>query len=362
MRAQQDGSPSDLHTALNNRCTEVVVTESLTSGCLTIAAILSGFIVCLAIYRNARLRYAIHMYILSYAIIDLVMSLLVMPFTLGVLMKGEWISSDSACRFQGYAISVLGILTLFTMTLTAIDRYMVSTHQPNYLTFFKRKYVCAALAVCWLVSFAVPLPFTFDGNNFVLHPGYAVCREEVKRESYLRASILKLIVVVIPLVAIATCYCRAGANLQKTYVNAERWAQGERREKINSWKEEEGKTRLFAALILGTLIFWVPTSVCDIADVFTHKQCLPRSVYLLCTLLVNVSCCVKPLIIAHMDEDFAIEFKRILKLRKSRKVGVDSNVQGSKLEEDPKFMPETRKYYCKMEEDDFNIKTEESAV
>jgi len=63
-----------------------------------------------------------------------------------------------------------------------------------------------------------------------------------------------------------------------------------------------------------------------------------------------------------MDEDFAIEFKRILKLRKSRKVGVDSNVQGSKLEEDPKFMPETRKYYCKMEEDDFNIKTEESAV
>jgi len=212
------------------------------------------------------------------------------------------------------------------------------------------------------VSFAVPLSFTFDGNNFVLHPGYALCREEVKRESYLRASILKFIVVVIPLVAIATCYCRAGANLQKTYVNAERWAREERREKINSWKEEEGKTRLFAALILGTLLFWVPTSACDMADAFTHKQCLPRSVYLLCTLLVNVSCCVKPLIIAHMDEDFAIEFKRILKLRKSRKVGIDSNVEGSKLEEDPKFMPETRKYYCKMEEDEFNLKREESTV
>ncbi|XP_020619918.1 lipoyl synthase, mitochondrial-like [Orbicella faveolata] len=97
------------------------------------------------------------------------------------------------------------------------------------------------------------------------------------------------------------------------------------------------------------------------ADAFTYKQCLSRSVYLLCTLLVNVSCCVKPLIIAHMDEDFVIEFKRILKLRESRKVGIDSNVEGSKLEEDPKFMPETRKYYCKMEEGDFNIKTEESA-
>ena len=362
MRTQQDGLPSDLQTALHNRCAEAVVTESLTSGCLTIAGFLSSLIVCLAIYRNPRLRYAIHMYVLSYALIDLLMSLLVMPFTLGVLIKGEWISSNSACRFQGYTISVLGILTLLTMTLTAIDRYMASTYQANYLTFFKRKYVCAALAVCWLVSFAVPLSFTLDGNNFVLHPGYGVCREEVKNKSYLRASILKFIVVVLPLVAIATCYCRASANLQKTYKNAECWAQDERTGNINSWKEEESKTRLFAALILGTLLFWLPTYACDIADAFTHEQCLPRSVYLVCTLLVNVSCCVKLVIIAHMDEDFAIEFKRILKLRKSRKVGIDSTVEGSKLE-DPKFMPETRKYYrSKMKEDDYNIKTEESTV
>jgi len=121
------------------------------------------------------------------------------------------------------------------------------------------------------VSFAVPLSFTLDGSNFVLHPGYAVCREEVKKESYLRASISQPLHVVIPLVVIATCYCRASANQQKTYVNAERWAQEERKEKMR-----EGRTRLFAALILGTLLFWVPTSACDIADAFTLKQCLPQ--------------------------------------------------------------------------------------
>lgn len=360
MCAQKDGS-SDLQTALRDRCAEAVVTESLTSGCLTIAGFLSGLTVCLAIYRNARLRYTIHMYILSYAVIDLVRSLFVMPLTLGVLIKGEWISSTSACQFQGYAISVLGILTLLTMTWTAFDRYVASTRLAHYLTYFKRKYVCVALAVCWLVSFAVPLSFTLDGNNFVLHPGYSVCREEIKNESYLRASIFKIIVVVLPLVAIATCYCRASANLQKTYKNAKRWAQEGRMVNINSWKEEESKTRLFAALILGTLLFWVPSYACDIADAFIHEQCLPRSVYLLSTLFVNASCCVKPLIIANMDEDFAAEFKRILKLRKSRKV-VDINVEGSKLEEDPQFMPETRKYYCKMEDEDSNNKTEESAV
>lgn len=360
MCAQKDGS-SDLQTALRNRCAEVVVTETLTSGCLTIAGFLSGLTVCLAIYRNARLRNTIHMYILSYAVIDLAKSVFVMPFTLGVLIKGEWISSTSACQFQGYANSVLGVLTLFTMTLTAIDRYMASTRLAHYLTFFKRKYVCVALAVCWLVSFAVPLSLTLDGNNFAFHPGYSVCREQVKNDSYLGASIFKIIFVVIPLVAIATCYCRASVNLQKTFKNANRWAQEGRMVNINSSKEEDDRTRLFAALILGTLLFWVPSYACDIADAFTHEQCLPRSVYLVSTLLVNASCCVKPLIIANMDQDFAAEFKRILKLRKSRKV-IDINVGGNKLEEDPQFMPETRKYYCKMEEDDSNNKTEESLV
>ena len=93
-------------------------------------------------------------------------------------------------------------------------------------------------------------------------------------------------------------------------------------------------------------------------------QEIPASLknYLLCTLLINVSCCIKLLIIAQIDEDFAIEFKRILKLRKSRKVGIDSDAEGSKVDEDPKFMPETRKYYCKMEENEFNVKTEESTV
>ena len=122
-------------------------------------------------------------------------------------------------------------------------------------------------------------------------------------------------------------------------------------ENLNAWKDEENKTKLLAAFVLGTLFFWVPGYACDVADAFTNEKCLPRSIYLLSTFLFNVSHCVKPLIIAAIDGDFATEFKRILKFRKIRRV-VDVNVQGNKLGGDPKFMPETRKYYCQTEEDD----------
>ena len=362
MCSHENGN-SDLQTALRNRCTETVVTESIISGCLTIAGFVSGLMMCLAIYRNVRLRHTIHMYILSYAIIDLVKSSLVMPFTFGVLVKGEWISSASVCQFQGYVISVLGIVTVLTMTMTAIDRYVANTHLAQYLTFFKRKYVCGALAVSWLISVAVPLSFTITGSNFVFHPGYGISREEVKIDSYLKASILKIMFVILPFIAIATCFCRATVNMQKTYKAAKLRAQEGRMVNINAWREEESTTRLFAAFILGTVIFWIPNYVCDIVDAFTHVQeyCLPRSVYLLSTFFVNASCCMKPLIIAFMDEDFKMEFKIILKLRKTRKV-VDVNVKGNGKAEDPKLMPETRKYCCETKESEGEIKTDESTV
>ena len=125
-------------------------------------------------------------------------------------------------------------------------------------------------------------------------------------------------------------------------------------ENLNAWKDEENKTKLLAAFILGTLFFRVPGYVCDVADAFTNEKCLPRSIYLLSTFLFNVSHRVKPLIIAAIDGDFATEFKRILKFRKIRRV-VDVNVQGNKLGGDPKFMPVTRKYYCQTEDDDANL-------
>ena len=364
MCVHEDGA-SDLEAALRNRCTETIVTETIISGCLTIAGFASGLIMCLAIYRNPRLQHTIHMYILSYAIIDLIKSSFVMPFTFAVLIKGEWISSTSMCQFQGYFISIIGFVTIVTMTMTALDRYVANTHLAQYLTSFKRKYVCGALAVSWLISFAVPLSFTITGNHFVFHPGYSICREEVKNDNYLQASILKITFAVLPLAIIAACFCRATINIQKTYKTAKLRAEKGGMMHTNAWREEECTTRLFAAFILGNVAFWVPTYVCDLVDAFTHEYCLPRSVYLLSTFIANASCFAKSLVIAFMDEDFKMEFKRILKLRKTRRVA-DVNVERKSEAEDPKLMPETRKYYCETkesEEDDLKtVQTDESTV
>lgn len=353
-----------LRSALRKRCTETIVTESIIMGFLTAAGFVSSSLMCLTIFRNAKFRCAIHMYLLSYAMIDLLKSTLVMPFTFGVILKGEWISSGSVCQFQGYIVSVLDIATVFTMMLAAVDRYMANIHLAQYLTLFKRKHVYGALTVSWLISLAVPLSFAISGNDIYLHPGYGICREEVTNATYLKASILKIIFSVLPFITIAACFYGARVNMRRTYQSAKLRAKEGRMVNTNTWREQEATTRLFAALILGTVGFWVPSYICEMVDAFTHEYCLPRSVYFVSTLIANASCFTKPLIIASMNEEFLIEFKRMLKLRKSRRIVAFDQAGNEELDTRQKPIERrNKKYRCelKIPDDDVINRTESSA-
>ena len=364
MCAHED-TAKDLQTALRKRCTETVIAESIIMGCLNTAGFASSMLICLSIYGNVRLRSAVHMYILSYAIIDLLKSMFVMPFTFGVVIKGEWISTAPVCQFQGYVISGLDIATTLTITMTAIDRYVANSHLAQYVTLFKRKHVCGVLVVSWLISFAVPLSFTIKANDFVLHPGYGICRQVVTNASFLSASILKIIFSVLPFIIIVACFYSAKVNMQRTNKTTALRAKEGRMVNTTTWMEQEASTRLFAAFTLGILVFWVPSYVCDVVDAFTHEYYLPRSIYLLSTLIANASCFTKSLIVASMNEVFLIEFKRIFKLRTSRRV-VNFNIEANGEEEKgSKLMAQTRncrKYDCEMKESEDGVKGAESTA
>ena len=62
-------------------------------------------------------------------------------------------------------------------------------------------------------------------------------------------------------------------------------------ENLNAWKDEENKTKLLAAFILGTLFFWVPGYVCDVADAFVGPSLVPRPSLRETTSGLPILCC-----------------------------------------------------------------------
>lgn len=94
-------------------------------------AFLGNALVLWAVKRNPRLRTTPNYYITALALTDVLMSFLVMPLSLSVLIAGRWPYSEASCSYHGYTATTLGSASLFTLTLTSVNRYF-KVVRPNY--------------------------------------------------------------------------------------------------------------------------------------------------------------------------------------------------------------------------------------
>ena len=63
--------------------------------------------VCLAVYRNPRIRVTTHLYIVAQAVSDLFCAVGSMPFTVTTLVTGEWFFGKTVCEIQACIYYIL---------------------------------------------------------------------------------------------------------------------------------------------------------------------------------------------------------------------------------------------------------------
>ena len=136
-----------------------------------------NIIVCIAVYKNTRLRTTTNLYIIALAASDLMSGVLVMPFTLGVLITGEWVYGRVICNFQAYMAVFVVLVSPVTMGLTAFNRYMrICKSEQQYKRIFSPWKSRALLACAWiLVACYIPVPKLTGLQDYVFVPGYALC-------------------------------------------------------------------------------------------------------------------------------------------------------------------------------------------
>ena len=91
---------------------------------LNVLSLTGNILVCIAVYKNTRLRTTTNLYIIALAVSDLMSGVFVMPFAAGVLIKGEWVYGPVICDFQAYIALFVVYISPVTMGLTAFNRYM----------------------------------------------------------------------------------------------------------------------------------------------------------------------------------------------------------------------------------------------
>lgn len=170
-------------------------------------------LVCLAVCASRRLRCLTNCFIVSLAVTDLLLGLLVLPFSALLQLSDDWPLGPVFCNFYISMDVMLCTASILTLLVISVDRYLAVTMPLRYASLVLPWRVAVAMASVWTVSVAVSfLPIQMGWNTIngtVQNQGPSSperkCRFELNRPYVLTDSLLTFY---IPLMAMCWTYFR----------------------------------------------------------------------------------------------------------------------------------------------------------
>ena len=145
----------------DSRSLLAVMLHTVLLGIIFVLSSFGNLLVCLAFYKNRRLRSITNFYVLSLAVADLTVAIFAFPSVIVASGLRKWPFSDGSCQFSGFVTSYLFMVSLCILALTSINRYFCIVKPQRYSYFFNRKKTILSIFYVWIVMFIFYLTFYF---------------------------------------------------------------------------------------------------------------------------------------------------------------------------------------------------------
>ncbi|XP_050396062.1 5-hydroxytryptamine receptor 1 [Patella vulgata] len=129
--------------------------------CLIIGTVVGNSLVCIAVGIVKRLQSPSNLLIVSLAVSDLLVALLVMPFAMFLDIKGAWLMGDALCDVWTSLDVMLCTASILNLCMISVDRYFVITRPFQYAMKRTPKRMLLMIAVVWVSSGLISIPPAF---------------------------------------------------------------------------------------------------------------------------------------------------------------------------------------------------------
>lgn len=293
----------------------LVVAESTICLALNLTSLLGNTMLCLAVYRNPRLRSTTNLYIIALSIGDLICAVLEMPLTFWTLVIGKWDLGDGFCQVHGFVDVFSTYCPPATMALTALNRYIRIAKTNYYNKMFSPRRSKIWLFCVWFVLASYLLiarATNWQRYDFVV--GFAACSVEhytEQRKLIHYCLVVSLYFGVSFLVAMFSYYkvLKAIRRHKVEVVPSLYKASGKTQARVSVQEIKISKTISF--VLAGFFLCWIPMWSLSLTNRFSPNP-VPRIVPLLVTFFVFLSSSINPLIYAASNSGFRQEFRKML--------------------------------------------------
>ncbi|XP_074865856.1 histamine H2 receptor [Carettochelys insculpta] len=147
-------------------CTPQMVLVGIVLTVLIVVTICGNVVVCLAVSFNRRLRSLTNCFIVSLAITDLLLGLLVLPFSAIYELTCKWHFGSTLCNIYISLDVMLCTASILNLFMISLDRYYAITAPLRYTQLVTPLRVAVAMFLIWAVSLMVSfLPIHLGWNT-----------------------------------------------------------------------------------------------------------------------------------------------------------------------------------------------------
>ncbi|XP_048396817.1 D(3) dopamine receptor [Stegostoma tigrinum] len=133
---------------------------------LIFAIIFGNVLVCLAVLREKSLQTTTNYLVVSLAVADLLVAILVMPWVVYLEVVGDWSFSRTSCNIFVTLDVMMCTASILNLCAISIDRYTAVVMPIQYNTnYSSRRRVTIMITAVWIMSFAVSCPLLFGFNT-----------------------------------------------------------------------------------------------------------------------------------------------------------------------------------------------------
>nr|XP_056703476.1 histamine H2 receptor [Euleptes europaea] len=279
-------------------------------------------VVCLAVGFNRRLRTLTNCFIVSLAVTDLMLGLLVQPFAaIDEVSNHRWYFSRTFCDIYSSLDVMLCTASILNLFMISLDRYYAVTAPLRYTTLVTPRRVATVMVFIWVVSIMVSfLPIHLGWNtNGITDPDPEMCILGVNPVYGLVDALLTFY---IPLVIMCITYYRIFKIARE---QAKRINNVPCNKKVNHHvlpTVNEHKATLTLAIVMGAFIIcWFPYFTVFIYRGIKGNSAVSKGLLSVVTWLGYANSALNPILYGTLNRDFRTAYQQLLRCQR---VGPDA--------------------------------------
>ena len=256
-------------------------------------------------------------FLTNFVFANLLMTLLVMPFTITTASAGEWVfgrtieQKDGVCQFQGFVFAFGIQLSTLTLAVISIDRFLFIVKPFLHKRLMKTWVAFLVVVSVWILAGLINVPPYFGLGQYAFGQFTATCVQVwVGHRDFLAYfCLIFIIVTVVIIVTTLWTFCFTRNFIKRTHITSPSPTDAHNEQTIVQKHLYTKRMRkvigIFGLLLIITVLTYVPAIITGITGVAIGSDNIPAPILTVVIISFFVNSVANPVIQVYFRRDMS---------------------------------------------------------